>query len=147
MFVARLERGETLIEILIAIIVIGIVGSAAFFAISIGATNSKSQRDFVTGDQLLRNSAEATKAAVRSACANGGTTYSVAYSTLPAPDPAQTWHQYYEVARKFTIPSDLTNQACPATTGSIATQTPAVTLSVTLPSGVQKSLAIKVRRP
>jgi prepilin-type N-terminal cleavage/methylation domain-containing protein len=144
---AERERGETLVEILITIVVIGIVGSAAFFAISVGATNSKSQRDFVTADQLLRNSAEKTKDVVRNACSNGGTTYSVAFSTLPAPDPTQTWHQYYEVARNFTLPTDLVNQPCPATTGPMASQVPVVALSVTLPSGMQRSLSIVVRTP
>ena len=140
---SRDERGDTLVEILIAIVVIGIVGSAAFFSISFGATNSNSHRDFVTADQVLRNAAEATKEAVRTSCANGGTTYSVAYSALPAPDPAQTWHQYYEVNRHFTLPSDIANHACPAAAGPLAPQT----LSVTLPSGVQKSLKIIVRAP
>ena len=135
------ETGETLVEILIAIVVIGIVGSAAFYAISVGAMSSKSQRDFVTADHLLRNSAEATKAAVRSACASGGPTYSVAYSALPAPDTSQTWHQYYETDRHFTLPTDIANP-CPGPTA-----TPTVQLSVTMPSGTQKSVSIVVRSP
>jgi prepilin-type N-terminal cleavage/methylation domain-containing protein len=138
------ERGDTLVEILLTIVVIGIVGSAAFYTISFGATNSKSHRDFVTADQLLRNSAEATKAAVRSACISGGN-YSVAFSTLPAPAPAQPWHQYYETDRQFTLPADLTNTSCPTSSG--ATATPTVVLSVTLPDGTSRSLSIVVRRP
>lgn len=135
------EAGDTLIEILLAIVVMGIIGSAAFYTISFGATNSKSHRDFVTADQVLRNSAEATKTAVRSACASGAT-YSVAFSTLPAPVPTQTWHQYYETDRNFTLPADLANTPCPG-----AAATPTVTLSVNLPNGITRSLSIVVRKP
>ena len=139
------ERGDSLVEILLTIVVIGIVGSAAFYAISFGATNSKSHRDVVTADQLLRNSAEATKQAVRTSCANGGATYSVPFSTLPAPDPAQTWHQYYETDRSFALPADITNRTCPSSSGASAT--PTVPLSVTLPNGTTRSLSIVVRTP
>lgn len=138
------ESGDTLIEIILAIVVIGIIGSAAFYTISFGATNSKSHRDFVIADQLLRNSAEATKSAVRSACASGAT-YSVAFSTLPAPVPTQTWHQYYEIDRQFTLPTDVANNPCPASSGAAAT--PTVAVSVTLPNGTPKSLSIVVRKP
>jgi type II secretory pathway pseudopilin PulG len=141
------EAGDTLVEILIAIVLIGIVASGSFFAISVGATSSKAQRDFVVADTVLRGAAEATKAVVRSACANGGATYSVAFSSLPAPDPTQTWHQYYEISRHFTLPADLTNQSCPPMTGLPAATTPTVPLSVTLPSGTQKLLKIVVRTP
>jgi prepilin-type N-terminal cleavage/methylation domain-containing protein len=139
------ERGDTLVEILLTIVVIGIVASSAFYAISVGATNSRSHREFVTADHVLRNAAEETKAAVRASCTSAGATYSVAYSTLPAPDPAQDWHQYYEVDRNFTLPADAVNRACPTSSGADAS--PTVTLSVTLPSGTQESLSVVVRAP
>jgi prepilin-type N-terminal cleavage/methylation domain-containing protein len=135
------EEGDTLIEILISIVVLGIVASAAFLVISIGATTSKGQRDFVTADALLRNSAEATKAAVRKDCSTGGS-FSVAYSALPAPDPAQTWLQYYQVTRDFILPADIANRTCPA-----PTEAPVIALSVTLPDGTLRPLSIAVRAP
>jgi len=134
------ERGETLVEILISIVVLGLIASASFYSISVGATSSKSHRDFVTADALLRDSAEATKAAVRTSCVPGGTTYSVPYSTLIAPD-GTTWLQYYQTSRHFTLPTDLTNP-CPS-----ATQAPVVTLSIYLPDSTQKTLSIEVRTP
>jgi type II secretory pathway pseudopilin PulG len=139
------ERGETLVEILLTIVVIGIVGSAAFYAISFGATNSKSHRDFVTADQILRNSAEATKTAVRTTCVGVGGNYSVPFSTLTSPEPSQNWHQFYETDRHFTLPADISNQSCPLTT--VAGGTPTVPLSVTLPDGRVRSLSLVVRRP
>src|SRR5262249_25408646 len=98
-----------------------------------------------TADQLLRNSAEATKSAVRSDCGSAGT-YSVAFSALPSPDPTETWQQYY-VPLNFTLPTDITNQSCPPTSGPLTAQTPVVTLSVNLPDGIQKSLKIVLRAP
>ena len=125
----RGEAGETLVEIVLSLVVMSLVVAAMYASFATASTGSKNHRDLVTADAVLRNSAEATKAAVRKSCANHGSTYSATYSA-----PAG-----------FTPPTDIVNQACPPTTGS--GQTPTVLLTVTLPSGSQKKLSISVITP
>jgi type II secretory pathway pseudopilin PulG len=66
----RSEGGETLVEILISVVIIGLVVGAIFATYTAAATSSKSQRDFVTADAELRNYAEALHAAAEN-CAAG----------------------------------------------------------------------------
>ena len=61
----RNQRGDSLIEIIIAIVVIGLVVSAVVAAISTSENGSASHRELVTGDTVMRNYAEAVKQAVR----------------------------------------------------------------------------------
>lgn len=131
----RSEVGETLIEVLISLVVIGIIVSAFFAAIATTSNASKTHRDLVSADAMLRDSAELTKTAVRRDC-DGGTTYAVTYSSLPP-------------RLGFTYPADVTNQPCPsvAVPGDPAAQVPTVTLTVTTPGAHTKSLAIMVRTP
>jgi prepilin-type N-terminal cleavage/methylation domain-containing protein len=135
----RDERGDTLMEIIIAIVVMGIVVSALFAAFTTAATASKRSRDFVTGDAALRNAAELVENTVRSSCTSG-TTYAVPFSTntnfLPPNLPAG-----------FARPGDIPTTNCPPRTGAATAQVPVITLSVTLPNGVVKSLKVGVRSP
>ena len=123
------QSGETLVEILITIVVIGIVGSAAFFAISVGATNSKNHRDLVTADQLLRNYAEAAKQAVRATCTGSNSTFTVGNQLTPE-----------EVAQNWQLSA--TGLNCPAASG-----VQQVDITATLPTGTTKKLSIEVRSP
>jgi type II secretory pathway pseudopilin PulG len=125
----RDERGETLVEICIALVIIGAVLSAFFAALATATTASKSQRDLVTADAVLRDYAEATKAAVRLSCASGGT-YTVAY----APPSG------------FSV-NALAGQPCPVTTGSPDAMAPQVDFTVSMPNGSTKPLSINVRAP
>jgi Tfp pilus assembly protein PilV len=120
------EAGESLIEIVIALVILGAVVSAMLAAIATSATSSKSHRDLVTADAALRNYAEATKTAVRASCRSSGATYTV------APPPTD-----------FAVsPDPTTPKACPSTTGATV-----VHLGVTLPSGTTKTMDIEVRSP
>jgi Tfp pilus assembly protein PilV len=119
------EAGETLVEVVIAIVILGAVVSAMLAAIATSAMSSKSHRDLVTADAVLRNYAEATKSAVRSSCTSSGATYTVTY-TPPG---------------GFSV-NPLGGQPCPATTSVTA-----VHLQVTLPSGTAKPLDVEVRSP
>jgi prepilin-type N-terminal cleavage/methylation domain-containing protein len=126
------ERGDTLIEVLIAIVIIGIVAIGSFFAISMGATNSKAQRDFVTADAVLRNYAETVKQTVRVNC-NGqpaGTAYTVSY--VPPSG-------FLVTAKDPSHPLGLT---CPS-----AATVNEVDIEVTVPDGTKKRLNIDVRTP
>jgi Tfp pilus assembly protein PilV len=121
----RDETGESLIEIILALVILGAVISAMLAAIATSARSSKNHRDLVTADAVLRNYAEATKSAVRSSCTSNGATYTVTY----APPSG------------FSV-NPLSGQPCPATTSVTA-----VHLHVTLSSGTSKPLDIEVRSP
>jgi Tfp pilus assembly protein PilV len=121
----RDEAGMSLVEIVIAIVILGAVVSALLAALATAAISTKSHRDLVTADAVLRDYAEATKSAVRSSCTSAGATYSVTYSP----------------PNGFTTNS-LTGQSCPATTTMQL-----VHLTVTLPNVSTKSLDIDVRSP
>jgi|1185.fasta_scaffold200646_2 prepilin-type N-terminal cleavage/methylation domain-containing protein len=76
------ERGDTLIEILIAIVLIGLMMGALYASITLGASGSNTHKHLATADGLLRNYAEATKKAAKS-CTSGGT-FTVTAPTAPA---------------------------------------------------------------
>jgi type II secretory pathway pseudopilin PulG len=121
------QRGTTLVEIVIALVILGGLVSTLLAALATASQGSKAQRDLVTADAVLRDYAETAKAAVKSSCAGaGGTgTYSVAY-TPPA---------------GFSV-NALGTLTCPAPT-SVAQ----LALSVTVPSGSVHTLTIEVRSP
>ena len=71
--VRRTARGDTLIEVLLAVVIIGVVFSAFFVAMSTGSSASAAHRNYVTADALLRDYAEAAKAGARADCATSTT--------------------------------------------------------------------------
>jgi type II secretory pathway pseudopilin PulG len=77
---ARSEMGETLVEVLFAIVIIGIIVSVFFSALVTSSTASRTHRDLVSADTVLRDYAEATKAAVRADCTASGSHYTVGYT-------------------------------------------------------------------
>ncbi|HEY7137712.1 MAG TPA: type II secretion system protein [Acidimicrobiia bacterium] len=132
---ARNTAGETLVELCIAIVIMGAVVAAYFGAWTTAGTASKSARDLVTADAILRTYAESTKSAVRDGCATSSASTPSSTFTVTYPDTLPT---------AFAISSSpsLTNQGCPGVTAVLP-----VTLTVTLPSGHTKSLDIAVRTP
>jgi type II secretory pathway pseudopilin PulG len=81
------DAGETLVEILFTIVLVSLTFTALFISLATAGTASNAQRVSVQADAVMRNFAEATKAAVRS-CGTGATpatTYTVVY-----PLPTQT---------------------------------------------------------
>ena len=127
------EAGESLLEIVIALVIIGLVVGAFFATYATQGTGSTQHRALVTADAVLRDYAEATKSAVRTQCQNGTTTYTVAF----APGRAG-----------FSV-DPLVGQTCPPTgTSSAASQPwPPVLLTVHLPNSQVKSLSVVVRSP
>ena len=121
----RDERGETLVEILIAVVIIGLVVGAIFATYATAATASKAQRDFVTADAELRDYAEAIQAAAQS-CTTPGAAF--------APGPPST--PYLAV----TSPSAPT---CPAVDAVLP-----IKISVQPPNGTPaQELTTYVRTP
>jgi type II secretory pathway pseudopilin PulG len=75
----RSEAGETLIEVILTIVLVGITVGALIAGLGTAAGASKQHRDLTTADGVLRSFAEATKDAVRS-CTTSGLPYTVVYT-------------------------------------------------------------------
>jgi prepilin-type N-terminal cleavage/methylation domain-containing protein len=126
------DRGDTLLEVLLAIVLIGIVFSAFFAAISTSSTASNTHRNFVTADALLRDYAEAAKSAARTDCRTS-TTYTTTTTSLP------TGFSVTAGPVGFTG----TNGLCPADAASVQQ----ADFTATLPGGMTRTLEIDVRTP
>ena len=122
----RDEGGETLVELLIAIVIMGLVVGAVFATYATAATAAKSQRDFVTADAELRDYAEALQTAAKS-CTPGA-------PLVPAA-PA-TPYPYSDLS---TTPA---NPTCPPVTAVLP-----ITISVTPPGTPAQKLTTYVRTP
>ena len=124
------DRGDTLLEVVIAVVIMGAVFSVFFGAMSTGSTAAAAQRNYVTGDALLRDYAEAAKSAARAECATS-TTYTTTTTTVPG----------FSVTNVSGFVG--TDGICPTDTSSVQK----AELKVTLPGGATKSLQIDVRTP
>jgi type II secretory pathway pseudopilin PulG len=129
---AHNEAGESLVEVLISLVIIGIIVSAFFAAISTTSKATSTQRDTVKADAVLRDYAETAKQAVRDTCtsSNAGAPVTV---TLP---PEQ-------LPSGFSVTS--TGLTCPSLTTPPYVNK--VDITATLPNGVPKVLSINVRTP
>ena len=119
------DVGETLIEIVLTIVIVGLTISALLSSLATVGNASNAQRRSVQTDVVMRNYAEATKAATQT-CVVGGT-YTVVY---PAPLPAG-----------FTISG--AGSVCPMQ----VTVPQLLTLTVTGPFGPPTTMQIKVNTP
>jgi hypothetical protein len=137
----RAEAGDTLVEILVAIVIIGLVVGAFFAAIATTSVASTSHRDLVSADEWLRHSAELLKTAVRIDCVSAASKYSVTFYDPTGLDKTKLEHH-----PNFTPPSDIVNHDCPPVTTGVAA-VPIVKLTVQLPRGNAKSLDVMVRTP
>jgi type II secretory pathway pseudopilin PulG len=119
------ETGDTLVEILIALVIIGIVMASFFGAITTTATASKTQRDVVTADAVLRDYAESAKQAARDTCnsGNAGAAFAPTYTAPP----------------NSGISVTATGLTCPT-----VTRVSPVVITAQLPNGVTKPLTIDV---
>jgi prepilin-type N-terminal cleavage/methylation domain-containing protein len=124
------DRGDTLIEILMAVVLIGVIFSGFVIALETNSTTSSEHRNLVTADALLRDYAEATKAAVRHDCnVASPTTYATTTTSV--------------AGIRFNSASTPAGQNCPA-----PTTVQRVDLTVTvLPNGPSRTLSIDVRTP
>jgi len=131
--IRRTEAGETLLEVIMALVVIGLVVSAYFATFSTQSSASTTHRNLVTADGVLRGYAETIKAAVRDSTNGCGklnpTTFTASY-TPPS---------------GFTVSSTpgVSGQTCPPAT---TVQLEHLTVSWG-PNGMSRSLDINVRTP
>jgi len=120
----RRDSGETLVEILITVVITGLTVTALVSSLGVAGNAGNVHRSSVESDVVMRNYAEATKAAVRGCVA--GAPYTVVY--VP---PAG-----------FTVATQPTAHVCP---NLDATQLVAITVDG--PLGVHQTMDIKVRTP
>ena len=120
------DTGVSLVETVMALVIVGVVVSALLATLGTAALSSKAHRDLTTADTVLRSYAEATKAAFRHDCTTPGLPVVVT--------PPQGVPGGYSVA---LTPNPL---VCPAPTTVLQ-----IRVSITAP--VTKSLDIDVRTP
>ena len=121
---AKADIGETLIEIVVTIVIIGLTITALLSSLATVGNASNAQRKSIQTDLVMRNYAEATKLATQT-CVVGGS-YTVLYPTLPT---------------GFSVSG--AGSACPAQ----VTTPLLLTLSVQGPSGPPTTMQIKVNTP
>ena len=117
------ESGSSLVEIIFAIVILGIIVGSLTAALSTSENGTAVHRQLVTADATLRGYAESVKTAVRASCTGS----------------SGTWTPSYTPPAGFTV-NTLSAQACPA-----VTTTSVVTLDATMPNGTVKHLSIAVR--
>jgi type II secretory pathway pseudopilin PulG len=122
------DEGESLVEIVVALVLIGLVVSALMAGLATAARASKSQRDLVQVDTVMRSYAEAIKHQVRDECGKGHAGYDLTSYTPPA-------------GSGITVDIGGVAQACPTT----ATNIP---LTLTVRKGaLQRTMSIEIRKP
>ncbi|MDP9222734.1 MAG: hypothetical protein M3P18_02565 [Actinomycetota bacterium] len=99
----RGDAGESLIEIVVTIVVIGGAVTALLAALATAALSSATHRHLVTADTVMRSYAEATKIAVRRDCGSGLTSYSLSSYAAPAPYNASQTPQPQNCLAKTTV--------------------------------------------
>jgi type II secretory pathway pseudopilin PulG len=123
---ARRDSGETLIEILLTIVIVGLTITALISSLATAGNAGNVQRISVETDVVMRNYAEATKAAAQHCVA--GANYTVNY-TEPLGFDVET------------LPADK-KDVCP-----LVGSTQKLTLTVIGPTELEATMDIKVRTP
>ena len=120
----RRDVGESLLEIVMTVVIIGITVSALVSGLASAAGAGESHRQSVRSDTVMRNYAEAAKAAARS-CIEGER-LAVSY-TAPA---------------GYRISTSPASPVCPS-----VKETLSLTLSVVSPNGSRDDMTVVVRTP
>ena len=124
----REDVGETLVEVMLTIVIIGLTITALLSSLATVGNAGNSQRIGVQGDVVMRNYADAAKAAADDCVA--GAALVVTYPAVQAPLPTG-----------FSLPTGASG-TCPA-----AGTTSKLTLVVVGPRGFRDTMDIKVRTP
>jgi type II secretory pathway pseudopilin PulG len=119
---ARGDRGETLVEILLTVMIIGLTVTALISSLATVSNAGNAQRISVRSDAVLRNYADATKLATQRCVA--GANYTVV----------------------FAPPSGFTVKGAGTVCPDLGTTTK-LTLTVDGPSGFHDGVDIRVRTP
>jgi prepilin-type N-terminal cleavage/methylation domain-containing protein len=133
----RSESGETLLEIIMALVIIGLIFSAYFFTFYNQGIGTTAQRNLVTADAVLRDYAEATKQAVRDKPCTGDPTVVFTVGYTP---PALSGINVIATMPASSNPPNLT---CPS-----LNNVNEVDIDATLPNGTtHEQMKIDVRTP
>lgn len=119
-----LDRGESLVEIVLTVVIVGVTVTALVAGLATAAAAGDTHRQGVRSDTVMRNYAEAAKAAARS-CTVGG-----------------SWVPAFSAPAGFTVSMTPTSTSCPPVSA-----TRRVTLAVVSPNGVRDEMTIVVRTP
>ena len=119
------DAGETLIEIVVTIVIVGLTITALLSSLATVGNASNAQRRSVQTDVVMRNYAEATKAATQT-CVVGGT------DTVVYPAP---------------LPTGVTISGAGTTCPTQVTVPQLLTLTVTGPFGPPTTMQMKVNTP
>lgn len=126
---SRSDAGESLVEIVMALVLLSLVVSALMAGLATAARATRFQRNLVKVDTVMRSYAEATKNAVRRDCGNYA---NLAYTLAPYAAPAG-----------YTVSQSPAPLACP-----IPPAVPVQTLTLTVTGdGVTRTMTVVVRRP
>jgi type II secretory pathway pseudopilin PulG len=125
------DLGETLVEVLCAIIIIGTAIAALLAGIGTTVLNTTRHRDQATGNALLRGYAEAVKQSTRAGYVNCATSYNV---------PATA----YTLPAGWAVPTNTVVNPCPSGSDPGTQQ---VTISIVTPRNATQTLDIWVRKP
>jgi type II secretory pathway pseudopilin PulG len=125
----RKDIGETLVEVMLAIVIIGLTVTGLLSGLATAGNAGNVQRISVQADTYMRNYADAIKAAAAQQCVDGKAKFTVSYQP--------------PVESKFEVLGAAVNE-CP----SIDAKTLQLTkLTVVGPRGFQDHMEIKVRTP
>ena len=128
------QQGETLIEVLIAIVLVGAISSAYFATATTQTRATSMNKELVQADAVARGYAELAKAKVRGGCGVPvGSHFTFDTSTLP---PSTE----YRLSTLDSVNND--TQLCPSTTTPQVIQ-----LTVTTPSSETAHLSFAVLSP
>ena len=147
---AERDRGDTLVEIIIALAIIGITVSALLAALVTALTSSGVHRSLTNLDTTLRSNAEEAKYLIQlqpsALFQNGATVTSATYNGSPIPLSAPSGYtvvisgiQYWNSS---TNGFDATYSAAVDNTGYQL-----LTLRATAPSGATETLSVGLRSP
>jgi len=125
------ERGETLIEVLATIIILGTAIAALLAGLGTVVLSSARHRDQATGNALLRSYAEAVKQTTRS-----GYVLNQCPTTYNVPATA------YTLPNGWAVPTNQTVNPCP---GGVDPGTQQVRITVVTPRSATQTLDIWVR--
>lgn len=149
---ARSQRGETLIETLLAIVILSAIAIASYAGLSLAIRSSAQQRDAAVAETVLRSAAErlqdpAAPYVPRAGCAGAGT-----YVGLPGwPDGGPS----IDVSVRFWAPppdvgadpvvADFAAPGGPGDCPSVDPGLQSIELSITTPSGRTERLEVLKR--
>jgi type II secretory pathway pseudopilin PulG len=123
---ARADVGETLIEILFTIVIIGLTATALLSSLAAAGKAGNVQRSSVQADYILRNYATVAKSAAQQCVASAP--YSAPYvAALPA---------------GFSVGPIPSGTLCPLASSSLP-----ITLTVAGPLGLSDSVVVVIRTP